>query len=94
MMMIKKRRADSIFRALLWSVLMAVVSVCGAAAAQPSGPKAVGVAAERGGACDRGRVCAPRRSAERERESLRARVEELDLEPAAGDGLRLPDQLI
>src|SRR5215208_591755 len=35
-----------------------------------------------------------RGSAERERKSLDARIEELDLELSIGDGLRLPDQLI
>src|ERR687885_2485571 len=36
----------------------------------------------------------PRASAEGEREGLNARIEELDLEVAVGDGTRLADQLI
>lgn len=39
--MIKKRRADSIFRALLWAVSIAVAQAGGAAAAQSSEPKTV-----------------------------------------------------
>ena len=35
-----------------------------------------------------------RESAERERKSLHARIEKLDLELSISDGLRLPDQLI
>jgi hypothetical protein len=36
----------------------------------------------------------PSRSAERERKSLHARIEKLDLELSISDGLRLSDQLI
>ena len=36
----------------------------------------------------------PHRSAEREREGLHTRIEELNLEQSIGDGLRLSDQLI
>lgn len=41
MMMMMKRRANSIFRALLWAVSVAVAQAGGAAAAQPPEPKTV-----------------------------------------------------